>query len=110
MTVDTAFSNDQTHASSRDAVELKERMIALSERICALAEAANIVAEAAAPFKLPSLATTHGARTLPPFTSADGVNAFDQASRRLEAARLDAVDEFTSLRAKLNGEGVRLQH
>ena len=109
MTVDTAFS-DRTQSSSHCTAELRERMIALSERICALAEAANIVAEAAAPFKLPSLATMDGAPALPAFTSADGVNAFEQASRRLEAARLDAVDEFTRLRAKLNGDVIPIQH
>jgi len=107
MTIDTVFSDDGVSSSSQDVAELKERMIALSERICALAEAANIVAEASAPFKLPSLATVDGAAN---FTSADGVNAFDQASRRLEAARIAAINEFTTLRMKLGLDTLRLQH
>lgn len=111
MTIDTVFRDDDTLSSNHDVAELKERMIALSERICALAEAANIVAEAAAPFKLPSLATLDGAAApQAAFTATDGVQAFDQASRRLEAARIAAVNEFTTLRAKLGGDGSSLRH
>jgi len=107
MTIDTVFRDDGVSSASHDVAELKERMIALSERICALAEAANIVAEAAAPFKLPSLATVDGAAA---FTSKDGLNAFDQAARRLEAARIAAVNEFTTLRTRLGVDPLHLQH
>ena len=108
MTIGFAFSKDCTSASNTLVDELKERMVALAERICALAEAANIVAEAAAPFKMLAVAAVDGEPAPPTaFTSADGINAFDQAARRLEAARIDAVNEFTTLRARLSSDQFR---
>jgi len=105
MTIGFVFSKDCASTSNVLVDELKERMIALTERICALAEAANIVAEAAAPFKMLSLAAFDGEPAPQTAVSgADGINAFDQAARRLEAARIDAVNEFTTLRARLSDQ------
>lgn len=107
MTMEFVFGKDCTLAPNTLVEELKERMIALTERICALAEAANILAEAAAPFKILSIdqPTAQGAAD-----GADGINAFDQAARRLEAARIDAVNEFTTLRARLSSDQFRAPH
>jgi hypothetical protein len=100
MSIDFVLGSEFTTASNTLIDELRERIIAVTERICALAEAANILAEAAAPFQLLS----GGAGDDEPGVGPHGVNAFEQAARRLEAIRIEAVNEFTTLRARLSSE------
>lgn len=99
MKVQAVFTADR--APEADGLELRERIAALSERIVALAEAANIISEAAAPFRALTNAEA------PPFS--DGFKALDRAAARLEAARLAAVDEFTEVQRRLEGEPL-VQH
>lgn len=107
MKVDYMLSVQEVTSSDEDVSELRERMAALSERIVALAEAANIIAEAAAPFRNFNTATAND--TSIPSRAApepESFKALDRAAARLEAARLAAVDEFTTVQMQLGDDTV----